>query len=67
MKTEIAKREIIWVCGACGKWADDKDKLADVSCYINSVPCYKDRVRFKKDGTASRVLKNGIVERHAVK
>lgn len=56
-------RQIIWVCGACGKWSDKHDGLMDVSCYINAIPCYKDKVRFKKDGRASRVLKNGIVEK----
>lgn len=58
----------IWVCTACGKKARDKygfdpiDHGYDVSCMINSVLCYEDKLRLKDSGRVAEVLKGGVVE-----
>lgn len=40
----------IFVCGACGKTAKDKYDFKDASCFLNSVECLEDSLKFDKEG-----------------
>lgn len=32
----------IWVCGACGKSADNRRRVGDESCFVNAILCRND-------------------------
>lgn len=51
---EKAPEGQIWVCTACGKFNEDRYKVGDVSCYINSMLFYKKHLKFK-DGRVVEV------------
>lgn len=38
------ERKEIWICQACGKSADQRDKVGDESCYLNAVKCWADSI-----------------------
>lgn len=44
------KPKTIWVCGACGKYADTRDGLRDVSCYMWGIECELESVKFDENG-----------------
>lgn len=56
--TKISTPRKIWVCPACGKWADDKKHLYDVSCYIHAIQVNYDSCIFK-DGRVTEVTDSG--------
>lgn len=56
------KRETVWVCHACGKIAKDPMEFSDPACGLNALECYKDKLKFKKNGRVWRVLKGGVVQ-----
>jgi len=61
-------RETLYVCQACGKRSQDKigdkaiDRGWDVSCFINSVKVYSDKLVLGKDGRVVEILEGGVVE-----
>ena len=63
---EVASAGQVWVCTACGKRSQDKygdkslSKWWDVSCVLNSVLCYEDKLVLK-DGVVTRILEGGFV------
>ena len=36
-------KDYIYVCGACGRTADEPENFSDVSCAVNAVKCHKDK------------------------
>ena len=61
-------RETLYVCQACGKRSHDKvgdkaiDRGWDVSCFLNSVRIYSDKLVLGKDGRVTKILEGGLVE-----
>lgn len=47
---------ILWVCPHCGKYAEDRYALNDVSCFMNAVEYDTDKDRITYNDDRSRVL-----------
>lgn len=50
-------RKIIWMCGACGRFAEKREAVGDESCYLHSVQVWEDSLtgvkgRMAKGATA---------------
>ncbi len=37
MSEWTAPEGAVWVCPACGKWGQERDKIGDASCFVNAV------------------------------
>jgi len=56
-----SRRKAIWMCGACGRCHEDRDKLPDVSCYVNAKLVWKDTIEVSDKGIYAMPLsKNEI-------
>lgn len=44
--------EHVWVCGACGKFADERLALRDSSCVTHAVLCHRKSLKLGKNGMA---------------
>ncbi len=60
MKSKILDTELAWVCRACGRQADSRSELHDVSCVLNSVLCYKASIVYEP--TTNRAVSAEAVE-----
>jgi len=47
-----APPDTVWVCQACGKFADRRDKVGDESCFLWAVLCDRDSLVLAADGRA---------------
>lgn len=65
---EVAPVGQIWVCTACGKQSRDRhgeqavSKWWDVSCMLNSILCYEDKLVLE-NGVVTQVLEGGVIEK----
>lgn len=58
---KMSDRDIVWVCQACGKTQEDPYDFKDPACFMNSIACYRDKLKF--DGSLVKEVKEGgIVE-----
>lgn len=70
MANEIAPVGQIWVCCACGKRSRDRygdqalSKWWDVSCMLNSVLCYEDKITVN-DGVVTQIPEDVFVRKGA--
>ena len=63
----MPKREVVYVCLACGKTSKDKygdpGSLWDESCMLNSVLCYTDKLIYSEDtGRIQKVEEGGVID-----
>lgn len=67
MSNIVAPEGQVWVCFACGKRSRDRhgeaplDSGWDVSCTINCVLCYEDKIVVGGDGRVTKVKDGGVV------
>lgn len=43
-------KDYIYVCGACGRTADEVNEFRDVSCAVNAVKCHREKREHPKTG-----------------
>lgn len=46
-------RVVVWMCGACGKVADEREYIGDESCWIWGVRVWKDSITYDSKGRAN--------------
>jgi len=64
---KIAPKGQVWVCTACGKRSQDLygfqpiNRGWDVSCTLNAVLCFTDKILLNRFDRVDRIMENGIV------
>lgn len=55
-----------WICGACGRYGKQRDRIGDASCFLNAVLVKGDAPIFDRradeEGVSQTILLNDVVE-----